>query len=161
MEPQAMIVNRTYDEIQLGDTVTLEHTVTDHDIQLFGIVSGDVNPVHFDAAYAKNTRFGARIIHGGWNATLFSNLLGMQIPGPGAIYVSQTLQFRRPIYLGDTITAAVRVIEKTDQNRSIKFVCSCTNQHGKVVTTGEAVVIAPTEKINFPRPRLPEVPFGS
>ncbi|MCG8348433.1 MAG: bifunctional enoyl-CoA hydratase/phosphate acetyltransferase [Chloroflexales bacterium] len=151
------IENRTYDEITIGDSVSLSHTLTMKDIELFAVMSGDVNPAHLDEEYARSSMFREIIAHGMWGGALISTLLGTQLPGPGAIYLGQTLRFRRPIGLGDTITVSVVVTAKDDAKHRITFDCQCTNQDGEVVITGSAEVLAPTEKIKRPRVILPDV----
>src|SRR5271156_3424972 len=94
--------NKTFDEITIGDTASLHHTLTQRDIQLFAIMSGDVNPAHLDEAYATSDMFHKIIAHGMWGGSLISTLLGTQLPGPGTIYLSQTFQFLHPVGIGDT-----------------------------------------------------------
>ncbi|NJK78684.1 MAG: 3-hydroxybutyryl-CoA dehydratase [Chloroflexaceae bacterium] len=151
------IENRTYDEIQIGDTASLEHTFTRRDIDIFGVLSGDVNPAHFDEAYAAGTMFKTTIAHGMLTGAFFSTLLGMQLPGPGAIYLSQSLRFRRPIYVGDVVTFTVMATEKNDEKKRVVFECQGVNQNGEAVVLGTAEVLAPTEKIRRPQVPLPEV----
>ena len=151
-----MIENRTYDEIKVGDTATATRTLSEHDIQLFALVSGDVNPAHLDAAYAETDIFQRVIAHGMWGGGLISAVLGTELPGAGAIYLSQSLRFTRPVGLGDTITTSVTVAEKRDSH-NILFNCRCINQDGDDVITGQAEVKAPTEKIRRPRIALPDV----
>ena len=107
-----MIENRTFDEIAVGDTASVMRTLGEADIQLFALVSGDVNPAHLDAEYAANDSFRRVIAHGMWGGGLISAVLGTELPGPGTIYLGQSLRFRRPVGLGDTITTSVTVKEK-------------------------------------------------
>jgi acyl dehydratase len=151
------IENRTLDEITVGDSASEARTITARDIELLGVVSGDVNPVHFDEAFASGTMFGRRIAHGILSGTLISSVLGMQLPGPGTIYLGQTLRFKKPVFLGDTITTTVTVTEKQAERKRLTLECQCVNQHGDVVTSGSAEVLAPTEKLRLPRPALPTV----
>jgi phosphotransacetylase/acyl dehydratase len=152
-----MIENRTFDEIQLGETASLVRTLSREDIDLFAVMSGDINPAHVDEDYAKNDLFHKIIAHGMWGASLISTLLGTKLPGPGAIYLDQTLSFRHPVSIGDTITVTVRVTAKQAEQHRILFDCQCTNQRGEVVISGSATVIAPIEKVKRPRAILPEV----
>ncbi len=152
-----MIENRTFDEIAVGDTASVMRTLGEEDIQLFALVSGDVNPAHLDAEYAANDSFRRVIAHGMWGGGLISAVLGTELPGPGTIYLGQSLRFRRPVGLGDTITTSVTVKEKRPEKSIVLLDCRCTNQHGEDVITGEAEVIAPTEKVRIPRMELPEV----
>jgi phosphotransacetylase/acyl dehydratase len=151
------IENRTFDELKIGDSASLVHTLTYKDIQLFAAMSGDVNPAHVDPAFAKDDMFHKVIAHGMWGAALISTVLGTELPGPGAIYLGQSLQFRRPVGLGDTITVSVRVAEKNTEKHRVTLDCEAKNQKGETVITGRAEVIAPTEKISRPRIVLPEV----
>lgn len=151
------IENRTYDEIMPGDSASAARTLRMQDIQLFAIVSGDVNPAHLDPEYARGSMFGEVIGHGLWGGALISSVLGNVLPGPGTIYVSQSLRFSRPVKVGDTLTVTVTCTRKVDDRKRIVFDCLCANQHGKTVIAGEAEVVAPTEKIRRPRPVLPDV----
>ncbi|HVC11238.1 MAG TPA: MaoC/PaaZ C-terminal domain-containing protein, partial [Burkholderiales bacterium] len=157
MEPTAYIENRTYDEIQVGDSATLSRTLKPEDIQLFAVMSGDVNPAHVDPEYAKSSLFHEVIAHGMWGGALISTVLGTQFPGPGTIYVDQTLHFSRPVGLGDTISVTLTATRKFDHNHHILFDCVCINQDRQTVIRGTAEVLAPTEKIKRPRIELPGV----
>jgi phosphate acetyltransferase len=151
------IENRTYDEIQIGDSATLTRTLKPEDIHLFAAMSGDVNPAHVDPEYARSSLFREVIAHGMWGGALISTVLGTEFPGPGTIYVDQTLHFSRPVTIGDTISVTVTCKQKFDHNRHVIFDCLCTNQEGLTVIRGTAEVLAPTEKIKRPRVALPEV----
>jgi phosphotransacetylase/acyl dehydratase len=151
------IVNRTFDEIKIGDTVSLSRTLTKKDIELFAAMSGDVNPVHVDQAFARDDMFHKIIAHGMWGGTLISTLLGTELPGPGAIYLKQTLNFKRPVGLGDTVVVSVTVREKQPDKRRVVLDCRVVNQAGDVVIDGVAEVIAPTKKVERPRVTLPKV----
>src|SRR5450755_644317 len=156
-EPRVFIENRTFDEIQVGESATLARTLTGEDIELFAVMSGDVNPAHVDEEYARSDTFHKIIAHGMWGASLISTLLGTKLPGPGTIYLEQTLHFRRPVTIGDTITVSVTVAAKDPERHRISFNCSCVNQHGEAVIDGIAKVLAPTDKVHRPRVTLPEV----
>lgn len=151
------IENRTFDEISVGDTASLTRTLTEGDIKLFAVMSGDVNPAHLDEEFARNDMFHKIIAHGMWGGALISTLLGTQLPGPGTIYLGQTLRFRRPVAVGDTVTVSVQASTKDTEKHRITFECLCVNQAGEAVISGAAEVIAPTEKIKRPRVSLPEV----
>jgi phosphate acetyltransferase len=153
----AFIENRTYDEIKIGDTATLTRTLRPEDIQLFAVMSGDVNPAHVDPEYAHSSMFHEVIAHGMWGGALISTVLGTEFPGPGTIYIGQTLRFSRPVKVGDTITIKISCTKKFDHNKHIIFDCLCTNQEGLKVISGEAEVLAPTEKIKRARIELPAV----
>jgi phosphate acetyltransferase len=152
----AFIENRTYDEIKVGDSATLTRTLRPEDIQLFAIMSGDVNPAHVDPEYAHSSMFHEVIAHGMWGGALISTVLGTEFPGPGTIYIGQTLRFSRPVKVGDTITVKVTCKQKFDHNKHIIFDCLCTNQDGLKVIAGDAEVLAPSEKVKRERVELPE-----
>jgi acyl dehydratase len=151
------IENRTFNELKPGDTASLARTLTHKDIELFAIMSGDVNPAHVDEAFAKSDMFHKLVAHGMWGGALISTVLGTELPGPGTIYINQSLHFRRPVGLGDTITVTVEVAKKTDKGHRVTLDCRATNQRGEEVISGTAEVIAPTEKISRPRVVLPEI----
>jgi len=157
MDAMEYIENRTFDEIRVGDSATLVRTLKPEDIQLFAIMSGDVNPAHVDPEYARSSMFREVIAHGMWGGALISTVLGTQFPGPGTIYIDQTLHFSRPVGIGDTITVRLTATRKFDHNHHILFDCACTNQEGQTVIRGTAEVLAPTEKVKRPRVELPEV----
>jgi phosphate acetyltransferase len=150
------IENKIFDEIQVGDTASLVRTLQQQDIELFAIMSGDINPAHLDVEYAKNSMFHEVIAHGMWGGALISTVLGTQYPGPGTIYLDQSLHFSRPVTLGDTITVSVTVSAKYERTKHVVFDCKCFNQDKKLVVSGTAEVLAPTEKIKRPKTILPE-----
>ena len=154
------IENRTYDEINVGDTATLERTLTEQDIKLFAVMSGDINPAHVDPDYAMSSRFREVIGHGMWSGALISTVLGTEFPGPGTIYLGQNLRFRRPVKVGDTVTIKVTAKEKGEKGRVV-LDTECVNQDGEVVVTGTADVIAPTEKVRRAKVDLPRVRFDN
>lgn len=155
--PGETIENRTFDEIAVGDSASLSRTLSQRDIELFAVVSGDVNPAHLDPAYAATDLFHRIIAHGMWGGALVSAVLGTLLPGPGTIYLGQDFRFRRPVGIGDTIQVEVTAKEKQPAKDIILFDCVCTNQKGEAVITGTAEVKAPTEKIRRRRAELPEV----
>jgi acyl dehydratase len=130
-------------ELKLGASASRTKRITAEDIEAFARASGDMNPVHLDAAYAATTPFGRRIAHGLLTASIVSAVLGNDLPGPGTIYMSQELKFKAPVYLDDEITATVELIRYREDRRIATFRTVCTNQEGKLVLEGEAVVIAP------------------
>lgn len=132
---------RSFDELVVGEKAAVEKTVTEQDVNLFAEVSGDYNPVHTNEAFAQNTRFKKRIAHGTLAASLVSRVIGTKLPGPGTIYLSQTLNFKAPVYFGDTITAEVEIIEKIATRNFVKLKTVCCNQTGAVVLEGEALVL--------------------
>lgn len=151
------IENRTFDELRIGDTASIARKLTFEDIELFAAMSGDINPAHVDREFAKSDMFHEVVAHGMWGGALISTVLGTELPGPGTIYVGQTLRFKKPVGVGDTLTVAVKVTQKNDANHRVTFECAATNQRGDTVIEGVAEVIAPTEKISRARVILPEV----
>lgn len=135
---------KTYciEDLQLGMEASFQRTVTDSDIVAFANVSGDKNPVHLDADYAARTMFKERIAHGMLTASYISAVFGMEMPGPGAIYISQTLNFKAPVRIGDVVTAKVKVVELIEAKRRARFECQCLVD-GKPVLEGEAVLMVP------------------
>ena len=155
-EMLAYIENRTYDEIHVGETASLVRTLRPEDIQMFAIMSGDLNPSHVDPEYARSSSFREVVAHGMWSGALISNVLGTQFPGPGTIYVDQTLHFNRQVRVGDTVTVSVTCRRKFDHNHHILFDCLCINQDGQQVIVGNVEVLAPTEKIKRLKATLPD-----
>lgn len=153
----ACITNKIYEEINVGDSASLTRTLTKQAIQLFAVVTGDMNPAHVDENYAKTDVFRQIVGHGMWTGSMFSALLGMYLPGPGTIYLSQTLKFLRPVLLGEMITASVKVIKKDDARKHVTLQTLCVNEKGEHVLEGEAVVLAPPEKISWDVIPLPEI----
>lgn len=151
------IENRTFDEIAVGDSAEMTRTLEMHDINLFAIMSGDVNPSHVDADYARDDIFHKVVAHGMWGGALISAVLGTELPGPGTIYINQSLSFRKPVGVGDRVTVRVTVRQKNPEKKRVTLDCECVNQDGVQVISGEAEVIAPTEKIRRPRAELPEI----
>jgi phosphate acetyltransferase/phosphate butyryltransferase len=156
-DPPQTIRNRTFDEIKVGESASIERTLTPEDIQLFALMSGDMNPQHLDAEFAASTRFHGVIAHGMWGAALISAVLGTRLPGPGTVYLGQTLSFRAPVRVGDTLVVAVTVAARDTARHILTLACSCTNQHGSAVIEGEATVLAPAEKIERPSATLPAI----
>ncbi|MBL1142998.1 MAG: bifunctional enoyl-CoA hydratase/phosphate acetyltransferase [Proteobacteria bacterium] len=154
---QELITNRCFNEIDIGDSASIKRRLTQKDIQLFAIMSGDVNPAHMDEDYAKDSMFHEVIAHGLWGGSLISTVLGTVLPGPGTIYLGQSLNFKRPVVLGDVLSVEVTAKSKNPKNNQVDFDCLCMNQDDEVVIEGEAKVIAPIEKIERPVVRLPNV----
>lgn len=132
-----------FEELEIGMEASLATTVSEGDIVAFSGISGDRNPVHLDDAYAASTPFGRRISHGMLTASYISAVFGMKLPGPGAIYVSQTLNFRRPVFIDDSITTVCRLVELWPAKRRARFDCTCVNAAGKPVLEGEAILMVP------------------
>ena len=156
-KPRELITNRCFDEINIGDAASIKRRLTQRDIQLFAVMSGDVNPAHLDEDYARDSMFHEVIAHGLWGGALISTVLGTLLPGPGTIYLGQSLRFKRPVILGDVLTVTVTARQKNPDNKRVVFDCQCTNQNDGLVIEGEAEVIAPVEKIERPRVPLPNV----
>ncbi|HHU83321.1 MAG TPA: MaoC family dehydratase [Firmicutes bacterium] len=125
---------------QVGDRASIRRTVTESDIVNFAGITGDFNPVHVDEEYAKDTVFGGRIAHGLFTASLISSVLGNKLPGPGCVYLKQTLTFLAPVRIGDTIEAEVEVLEIIEDKGRLRLSTTCKNQAGKTVLNGEAIV---------------------
>lgn len=138
-----MLIGKTINEIKLGEKSQYSRTVTEADVVMFGGISGDLNPAHFNEVYAKDTIFRGRIAHGMLTAGYISTVLGMQLPGPGTIYLGQELKFTSPVRFGDTITASVEVIEKNEEKNIVIFETICINQNGDIVVKGKATVKPP------------------
>lgn len=134
----------TYDELQVGDSASFTKTISEADIYLFAGITGDMNPAHVDAVSAAEGMFKQRIAHGMLTASFISTVIAMKLPGPGTIYAGQDLQFRAPVFIGDTVTATVECTEKLDERKWAKFKTTVTNQDGKAVVVGTATVIPPS-----------------
>lgn len=129
--------------ISVGQSASFTKTITESDVYTFAGLSGDLNPAHINEEYAKGTRFGGRIAHGMLSAGLISAVIGMQLPGPGTIYMGQTLKFLSPVRIGDTVTATVKVTSIDEQRRRAVLETTCTNQEGTFLISGEAKVLLP------------------
>lgn len=134
-----------YAAMVVGSTASRVHTVTLDDIERFAAVTGDTNPVHLDEVYAAKTRFGGRIAHGMLSAGFVSAVLGTQLPGPGVVYMSQSLRFVGPVRPGDAITTTVTVIEVIGPKRRLRLSTTCRNQNEEIVLDGEALVWVPDD----------------
>ena len=130
----------TFQDLYIGQKASIQKTISAADITAFAGVSLDVNPIHMSEKYAENTPFGQRIVHGMLTAGLISAVLGIQLPGPGTVYLGQELRFVAPVFLGDDITAEVEIIELREDKKIVKLNTTCYNQDGKAVITGVATV---------------------
>jgi 3-hydroxybutyryl-CoA dehydratase len=130
-------------EIRVGDSAAFAKTISEADIYLFAGITGDLNPAHINAVYARDTFFKGRIAHGILLAGFISTVIGMRLPGPGTIYLKQDLAFKAPARIGDTITARVEVIEVIADRNRVRLKTTCTNQDQTVVLDGEALVMPP------------------
>ena len=147
-QPQAAPA-RDFESFQVGDESVLQHTIKAEDVAAFARLTGDYNPLHVDADYAKTTEFGRPVVHGMLSASFISTLIGMLLPGPGALWTSQTLNFRAAAFVGDTITVRGVVRQKVISARYLALDISVKNQHGQEVVDGQATV----KVINTPKPR--------
>ncbi len=128
--------------LKIGQKAESSKQITSADLSLFAAVTGDFNPVHFDPLYAAGTRFKERVAHGMIAAGMISGVIGMKLPGPGTIYLKQTLNFLAPVRIDDVVTARVEVIELLEKNR-VRLKTQCVKQDGVTILDGEALVIAP------------------
>jgi len=127
--------------LEVGQTASVTKTITAEDVSAFAEFTGDNNPIHLDEGYARQTRFGRPIAHGVLVAGLISTVIGTKLPGPGTIYLHQEMDFRRPVYPGDTVTAMVEVIGIRPDKAIVTLATRCTNQEGQLVLEGKAVVL--------------------
>jgi 3-hydroxybutyryl-CoA dehydratase len=134
---------KTINELQVGDQAEFTKTISETDVYLYAGISGDMNPAHINETHAQKTYFKTRIAHGMISAGFISAVLGMQLPGPGTIYLKQELNFLAPVRIGDTITARVEVIALVAEEKRVRLRTCCINQEGKLVLDGEAVVSPP------------------
>ena len=134
-----------FDELAVSATATMEHTVTDAMLRSFADLTGDHNPVHLDEEAALKSPFKGRIAHGMLGAGFISAAIATRLPGPGTIYLGQTLKFTRPVRIGDTVTTTIEVAEVMAEQRRVRLATRCTNQQGKTVIEGEALVMVPDD----------------
>ncbi len=140
--PGTLYTVHAFEDLAIGQSESLMRTVMERDVALFAELSGDANPIHLCDHFAAGTKFGQRIAHGMLTASLISALLGTRLPGPGAVYLSQTLTFLAPVKIGDVVTARVEVVELVLERRRARFFCECLVD-GKAVMEGEAWVAMP------------------
>jgi len=152
-----MITNKTFEEIQIGDSASMDRTLTKQDVELFGLLSGDMNPTHFSDEYAKMLLERHKLVgHSMWGGALISSLLGNDLPGSGTVYLSQSFEFHDAVELDDTLTVMVTAKSKDGEDGSVLFDCRVVNQRGEKIITGMAKVRAPKHK-----PRDLGSPYGS
>jgi len=145
-----------FEDLSVGMSESIMKTVMANDVVGFATLSGDHNPIHLSDHFARKTRFGGRIAHGLYTASLISAVLGMYLPGPGAVYLSQTLNFRAPVRIGDVVSVSVRVVELVAEGRRCTLQCECVVD-GKVVLDGQALVMVPS-RFGSARPALAVAP---
>jgi 3-hydroxybutyryl-CoA dehydratase len=133
----------TIDELRIGDSARFTKTVTETDIAFFAAISGDFNPVHVDAEWARGSLFGGRVAHGPLTLALAAGVLGMELPGVGTIAVTNHIDYRRPVYVGDTITTLAEISERDVERNRVTVALTWTNQGGELVADGYAVVMPP------------------
>ena len=140
------MVSVYYEDLQLGQSASMEKTVTERDVQIFGEATGDLNPVHFDEEYARKSIFRGRVAHGALSIGFISAVIGMKLPGAGTIFVSARTDFKAPVRIGETVVTTCTVKEIRER-REVVLDCVCTVE-GKIVVTGEALVLAPKRQKN-------------
>ena len=137
------MIGKTIDQLHIGDRAVISKTIAESDIYLYAGITGDFNPAHVNEEYAKGTFFKTRIAHGMLSAGFISAVIGTRLPGPGTVYLRQTLDFLAPVRIGDTVTATVEVVEKMEEKKRVRLKTTCVNQEGKKVLDGEALVSPP------------------
>lgn len=151
--------NTPYADLEVGQTASYSKTVDERDIQLFAAVSGDHNPVHLDAEYAATTLFKERIAHGMFSGALISAAVACELPGPGTIYLGQTMRFTLPVKLGDTLTVRLEILEKLPKFR-VRIATRVFNQRDELVVDGEAEILAPRSQQTVELTELPNITIG-
>ncbi|WP_339486004.1 MaoC family dehydratase [Pseudomonas sp. EL_65y_Pfl2_R95] len=152
----SQLSNTPYDELEVGQKATYSKTVEERDVQLFAAVSGDNNPVHLDAQFAAESMFKERIAHGMFSGALISAAVACELPGPGTIYLGQTMRFTLPVKLGDTLTVQLEILEKLPKFR-VRIATRVVNQRDEIVVDGEAEILAPRKKQTVEMPPMPQV----
>ncbi|MFI8479572.1 MaoC family dehydratase [Pseudomonas sp. NPDC078700] len=152
----SQLSNTPYDELEVGQKATYSKTVEERDVQLFAAVSGDNNPVHLDAQFAAESMFKERIAHGMFSGALISAAVACELPGPGTIYLGQTMRFTLPVKLGDTLTVQLEILEKQPKFR-VRIATRVVNQRDEIVVDGEAEILAPRKKQTVEMPPIPQV----
>jgi 3-hydroxybutyryl-CoA dehydratase len=137
------MIGKTIEELSVGQSARFSKTITETDIYLYAGISGDFNPAHVNEEFAKGTFFKTRIAHGMLSAGLISAVIGTLLPGPGSIYMRQTVNFRAPVKVGDTVTAIAEVEEIIADKKRVRLKTTCVNQEGTIVIDGEALVSPP------------------
>lgn len=153
------VTNTPYETLEVGQTASYSKTVEERDIQLFAAMSGDHNPVHLDAEYAKTTMFKERIAHGMFSGALISAAVACELPGPGTIYVGQQMSFQKPVKIGDMLTVRLEILEKLPKFR-VRIATRVFNQHDELVVDGEAEIIAPRKQLELTLTPLPPISIG-
>jgi acyl dehydratase len=154
-----MTENIPYEALEVGQKANVTRTIEERDLILFAEVSGDRNPVHLDEHYAAKSAFRERIAHGMLTGALISAAIACELPGPGAIYLGQTLSFSKAVKLGDTLSVEIEVLEKLPKNR-VRLATRVFNQHSEQVVDGEAEVLAPKRSVSIELSTLPPITIG-
>ena len=136
-------LGKSINELEVGMSAEQSKTITETDVNLYAGITGDFNPMHINEEYAKTTRFGGRIAHGGLAEGLIAPVIGMKLPGPGTIALERSVRFKAPVKIGDTITAKATVAEKITEKNIVVFKCEWTNQRGEIVMEGTVKVMPP------------------
>lgn len=131
-----------FSDILIGMKASVLQQVSSNDVEKFGALSGDLNPIHFDPEYAKSSYFGKRVAHGMLSASFFSRIFGTELPGPGCLYAGQNLRFHKPVFIDDTVLATVEIIDKSEEKRILTFKTECSVQHETVIS-GTAYIYIP------------------
>jgi 3-hydroxybutyryl-CoA dehydratase len=139
---KSMFQTLYYEDLSVGMREAITKTVENEDVIGFAELSGDHNPIHLSEHFARKTRFGGRIVHGLYTASLISAVIGMRLPGPGAVYISQTLNFLGPVKIGDVVDVSVEVVELMEKGRRVRLKCEC-RVADKVILEGEGVLSVP------------------
>lgn len=139
--PKALLLE--LEAIRPGDRATIRKQFTEQDVAAFAALSGDYNPLHMESEFAETTRFGRRVVHGMLVASYVSTLVGMQLPGTGALWMQQTFRWRKPVFIGDTVEIVLEVTQKSPGARLLAVKMAATNQDGTVVMDGEGAVHVP------------------
>jgi len=155
-----LLENYPINELVVGQRANYSKTLTEQDIILFAACSGDVNPVHLDKEYAATTPFGEPIGHGMWTGALVSAAIATRLPGPGSVYRSQSISFKHPVKIGDTLTITLIVSEIKERIKLVTLECEAHNQDGKLIAKGIAEVIAPAEKLKINAGEVPHISIG-
>lgn len=145
----------SYEQLEVGQSASVERTIQEQDILMFAAVSGDCNPVHLDEEYAANSDFKQRIAHGMLSGALISAAIALELPGPGSVYLGQQLEFLRPVKIGDELRIELEILEKLPKGR-VRIASNIFNQNNKMVVRGEASVLAPQQAQTLELPELPE-----
>lgn len=141
--------SKTISQIEIGDQASTTRTFTEQEVVDFAKLSGDNNPLHLNEDFAKRTSFKHRIVHGHLVSSMYSDILGSQLPGLGTIYLKQRVTYTKPVFLGDTITSSVVVLEKDLEKNRVKLETRSINQNGELVIIGEAVVLPPLKEVTL------------